>query len=188
MRGRSLFSAARPALAAGELLARALPVRAAGLFMEGTRHVPTVIGLGLRYVLLQRLAERCGECVAVFEGAYIRAPDRLTIGSNVSIHPMCYLDASGGLSIGSDVSIGHGATIMSSSHVHATLDHRSRDRGELRPTRIGDDVLIGAGARILGGVTIGDHAVVGAQAVVTRSVAPGAVVAGVPARVIGQRR
>lgn len=156
--------------------------------MESVRHVPTLVGLGLRYVLLRRLAEQCGDCVAVFEGAYIRAPHRLTLGSNVSIHPMCYLDATGGLFIGSDVSIAHGATVMTSTHVYASLDQRTRDRAELRATRIGDDVWIGAGARILGGVTIGDHVVVGAQSVVTESIPPGAVVAGVPARVIGQRQ
>ncbi len=47
---------------------------------------------------------------------------------------------------------------------------------------IGDYVRIGAGAKILGDLKVGDFAVVGANAVVTRDVAPGAVVAGVPAR------
>jgi serine O-acetyltransferase len=47
---------------------------------------------------------------------------------------------------------------------------------------IGDYVRIGAGAKILGNITIGDFAVIGANAVVVKDVAPGAVVAGVPAR------
>lgn len=47
---------------------------------------------------------------------------------------------------------------------------------------IGDYVRIGAGAKLLGDIKVGDFAVVGANAVVTRDVAPGAVVAGVPAR------
>lgn len=52
------------------------------------------------------------------------------------------------------------------------------------PTRIGNDVWVGAGAVVLRGVTIGDGAVVAANAVVTRDVAPYAIVGGVPAREI----
>ena len=50
--------------------------------------------------------------------------------------------------------------------------------------RVGANVLVGAGAMVLGPVTIGDHAEIGANAVVTEDVPPGAVVAGVPARVL----
>lgn len=52
---------------------------------------------------------------------------------------------------------------------------------------IGNDVWIGRGARILSGVTIGDGAVVGAYPVVTRAVAPYAIVSGAPAREVGFR-
>jgi acetyltransferase-like isoleucine patch superfamily enzyme len=58
---------------------------------------------------------------------------------------------------------------------------------ELLPTKIGRDVWIGANAVILGGVTIGEGAVVAAGAVVNQDVEPGAVVAGVPARKIRKR-
>ncbi|EMR14359.1 serine acetyltransferase [Methylophaga lonarensis MPL] len=50
---------------------------------------------------------------------------------------------------------------------------------------IGDHVDIGAGAKIIGNITIGEHALIGANAVVTRDVPPYAIVAGIPAKVIG---
>jgi serine O-acetyltransferase len=58
-------------------------------------------------------------------------------------------------------------------------------RTDARWPRIGDDVFIGAGARVLGGIDVGTGAVVGANAVVLRDVAPAATVVGVPARPIG---
>ena len=57
-----------------------------------------------------------------------------------------------------------------------------RDGDEL--PRIGNNVHIAAGARVLGGVTIGDHVIVGANAVVTKDVPPNCTVAGVPARIV----
>lgn len=64
---------------------------------------------------------------------------------------------------------------------HVTLGGRSGLEGA--PV-IGDYVRIGAGAKILGNITVGEFAVIGANAVVVKDVPPGAVVAGVPARVI----
>lgn len=53
---------------------------------------------------------------------------------------------------------------------------------------IGDNVFIGAGARVLGDVCVGDNAMIGANAVVIHDVPDGATVAGIPARPVGQRR
>ena len=67
--------------------------------------------------------------------------------------------------------------------------HRSFDESgsSNRPIDIQDDVYIGARVTVLGGVTVGRGAVIGACAVVVRDVPPGAVVAGNPARVLRQR-
>jgi len=58
-------------------------------------------------------------------------------------------------------------------------------RGNPHPPKIGNHVDIGAGAKIIGNIEIGDFALIGANAVVTKDVEPYAIVAGVPARVIG---
>ena len=57
-------------------------------------------------------------------------------------------------------------------------------RNEWKFPEIGDEVFIGAGARVLGGITIGDHAVIGANAVVIRDVDEGVTVVGIPARAV----
>lgn len=85
------------------------------------------------------------------------------------------------MTIGDGCQIGHNV-------VFATLNHglSPEDRKNTYPAPIvlGRNVWVGSNATILQGVTIGDNAVVGAGAVVTRDVAPGAVVVGVPARFV----
>jgi acetyltransferase-like isoleucine patch superfamily enzyme len=149
------------------------------------RHIPTNLGVGLRYALLKRLMVACGECVAVFEGVYLYEARKLRVGNNVSIHPMCYINAGGGITIGNDVSIAHATTIMSYSHDYARPDMLIRDAPVIpAPVVIGDNVWIAAGVRIMAGVTIGEHSVVGAGAVVTKDIPPHSIAVGVPARVV----
>jgi serine O-acetyltransferase len=67
-----------------------------------------------------------------------------------------------------------------------TLGGGRRDPGSTGTgvPRLGDSVQVGAGAKIIGGVEVGDGAVIGANSVVTRDVEPGVVVAGIPARAL----
>lgn len=107
------------------------------------------------------------------------------IGEHTTIGQGSILYGNGGLIIGNKVLIAGQCFIVASSHNHEEPDIPIADQGiTVTGITIEDNVWIGAGAKILDGVTIGAGAIVGANAVVTRSVAPGVCVVGVPAKPI----
>ena len=109
--------------------------------------------------------------------------EKITIGANTVINRFCYLDGRAPLSIGNNVNVSHYTLIQTLTHDPQNPDFVCLER----PVNICDHVWIGARAIILPGVTIGEGAVVGAGAVVTKNVEPYTIVAGNPARPIGQR-
>jgi acetyltransferase-like isoleucine patch superfamily enzyme len=185
MQGRTLFRVFRPLLLAASAVLRLLPRSFSVLAMMLVRYIPTHLGVGMRYILLHRLSMHCGESVAVFEGIYLRRLHAAEFGDHISIHPMCYIDATGGLKIGSNVSIAHGTTIMTTTHNYTDAGVNIREAPELfGPVTIGSDVWIGAGVRILAGVSIGNRVVIGAGSVVTKDIPSNSLAVGVPARVV----
>ena len=89
--------------------------------------------------------------------------------------------------IGSHVNLAQGITVTALNHNFDDTEKRIDEQGvSTNPVTIEDDVWIGANAVILPGVTIGNHCVVAAGAVVTKDVPPHSLVAGVPAKVIKQ--
>lgn len=94
-----------------------------------------------------------------------------------------------GVEIQDEVFVGHGVMFINDDRPRATTDDGEFQGGDdwtLLPTVIERRASLGSGAVILGGVRIGEGALVGAGAVVTRDVAPGETVAGVPARVLAR--
>jgi acetyltransferase-like isoleucine patch superfamily enzyme len=119
--------------------------------------------------------------------AFLHGP--LTIGANVSINARASLDGGAvGIVIGDDCRIASGATLYAFDHQLAP-DRLVREQPvSSRGIRLGVDVWVGANAGVTDGVTVGDHAVIGMGAVVTHDVPAWAIVAGAPARIIGDRR
>jgi acetyltransferase-like isoleucine patch superfamily enzyme len=106
---------------------------------------------------------------------------RITIGDNTFINSGTSIGSLSSVTIGNNVAIGNYVLILDSDY-HNPLDHTKP--GAKAPIVIGDNVWIGARSTILKGVTIGEHAVVAAGAVVTKDIPAYAFVAGVPAKLI----
>jgi UDP-2-acetamido-3-amino-2,3-dideoxy-glucuronate N-acetyltransferase len=119
-------------------------------------------------------------------GTFVEIQARVSVGSDCKIQSHAFICE--GVRIGDRVFIGHGVTFVNDKHPLAVNPDRSRrGRGDwtLLEVAVEDGASIGSGAVILGGLTIGSEAVVGAGSVVTRDVAPGSTVAGNPARPLG---
>ena len=142
-----------------KLLYRNLPLRAMAWFRLASwgkgRGIPGVAGIVQRRLLV-RFGLEMAPGAAVGGGLYIAHP----VG--------CVLAAD---RIGSNITVVASVTFGARAGAHWP--------------RIGDRVFIGAGAKVLGGIEIGDGALIGANAVVVHDVAPGTTVVGVPARPLG---
>jgi UDP-2-acetamido-3-amino-2,3-dideoxy-glucuronate N-acetyltransferase len=122
-------------------------------------------------------------------GAFVEIQSGATIGSRCKISSHSFICE--GVTIEDEVFVGHGVVFTNDRFPRATTDAgalQQRTDWQLEPTRVCRRVSIGSHATILCGLTIGEGAMIGAGAVVTRDVPPHSVVAGVPARVIGDRR
>ena len=108
-------------------------------------------------------------------------PD-ITVGRNVFVNQNCTFYDLGGLDIGDDVMIGPNVSLITSGHPLKPSQRRSGVTA--KPIVIERNVWIAAGVIIVGGVTVGENAVVAAGSVVTKDVPANTLVAGNPARVI----
>jgi acetyltransferase-like isoleucine patch superfamily enzyme len=110
------------------------------------------------------------------------------IGDRTIIQPRVHLAAAAKLVVGSDTLIGSNVFITDHDHgFDQPNQHVAYQPLVVAPTCIQDHAWLGENVVVLKGVTIGHHAIIGANSVVTRTILPYAVAAGAPARVIRMR-
>ncbi len=149
------------------------------------RHLTNIPFHAVRLWLLGMMLGRLGRQASVLMEVEVRNPGNIELGDNVVINRAVLLDGRGGrLSLGNNVDIAQEVAIWTLGHDA----HDDQHRPVGGPVTIEDYVWIGHRAIILPGVHIGRGAVIGAGAVVTKDVPAMAIVGGVPAKFIDQRR
>ena len=116
-------------------------------------------------------------------GPFVEIQRGASVGARCKIQSHTFICT--GVEIGDEVFVGHGVVFINDKRPRATTDEgalQTDDDWELLPTVVERRVSIGSGAVVLGGLRIGEGAIVGAGAVVTRDVPAGVTVAGSPAR------
>ncbi len=120
-------------------------------------------------------------------GTFVEIQRGASIGANCKIQSHTFI--CDGVTIEDNVFIGHGVTFVNDKHPRATAGDGRLQTAEdwaLLEIVVERGASIGSGATVLGGVRVGSEALVGAGAVVTRDVLPGATVRGVPARALSE--
>ncbi|MDN3548552.1 acyltransferase [Mucilaginibacter aquaedulcis] len=127
-------------------------------------------------------------CTLICTGVIAQKGKGIIIGNNSGINAGTYLGGQGGIEIGDNVIIGPGVKIFSENHNFSDFSLNIKDQGVTRNgVFIDDNCWIGAGVTILAGVTIGRGCVIAAGSIVTKSVMPHSIIAGVPGRVLKKR-
>jgi acetyltransferase-like isoleucine patch superfamily enzyme len=136
----------------------------------------------VRALFSELIGKKVDESFSLNPPFYTVGGDEIRVGRNVFINQNCTFYDLGGIDIGDDVMIGPNVSIITTGHPLEPSQRRAVTLG--KPIVIERNVWIAAGATIVGGVTVGENAVVAAGSVVTKDVPPNTLVGGNPARVI----
>jgi acetyltransferase-like isoleucine patch superfamily enzyme len=136
----------------------------------------------IRVLFSELIGKKVDESFLLLPPFYTAGGDEIRIGHNVFVNQNCTFYDLGGLDIADDVMIGPNVSLITSGHPLETSRRRTTTIG--KPIVIEENVWIAAGAIIIGGVTVGENAVVAAGSVVTHDIPSNTLVGGNPAKVI----
>ena len=140
---------------------------------------------GLHALVFCRISHKLWEWKIPFVPRWLSQTARFFTG--IEIHPGAqigksfFIDHGMGIVIGETAIVGDNVLLYQGS----TLGGTGKETGKRHPT-LGNNVVVGAGAKILGNITIGDNSYIGANAVVIRNVPPNSTVVGIPGRITKQ--
>nr|WP_207745244.1 acyltransferase [Clostridium saudiense] len=154
-----------------------------GMNLIGNIIITRIPSRRIRIAYYKMIGMKSGNNVSICRYTELLAAEKLKTGNGVNIGWRCTIDARGEIEIGNNV-------VIASDSIILTADHDVNDtnfKARYRKITINDRAWICTRSTVLGGVTIGEGAVVAAGSVVTKDVEPYTIVGGIPAKVIGRR-
>ena len=137
---------------------------------------------GFHAIVMHRITHALYKAKVPFLPRFLSQLGKMATG--IEIHPGAtigknlFIDHGMGVVIGETTIIGENVTLFQG----VTLGGTGKEKGKRHPT-LGDNIVVGAGAKVLGNIVIGDNVSIGANAVVVRDVPPNSTVVGVPGRI-----
>ena len=154
------------------------------------RNIPGSFGILLRRKWYSKRFKKVGRNLNILPGTYIINPQNVECGDDVSIGVYNYIQAGGGVKIGSCTLLGPFVKIWTQQHNYKDPNTPIRLQGyNFKPVELGYDVWIAANVFIMPGAKIGNKCIISASTVVGAKTYPdGIILAGYPARKIGERK
>ncbi len=135
-----------------------------------------------RGVLVRPSLKKCGVNFQICSQVVIIGGHNLSIGKDVFIAHGCWLSAYGGVTLDDEVMLAPYTVIVTGNHIKEDGSYRFGKPDKRNPVYIGRGSWVGAGVKIMPGVTIGEGSVCAAGSVITKDVASNTIVVGVPAK------
>ena len=158
-------------------------------FIIFLRYIPFDFVILLRRHFYKYLFKKSANKFNILDSVIINFPENISIGERFSLHQFSIIDATSEVVIGSNVAIGSHVLIITSSHNFNDKNINIKDQGiHSEKIEIGNNVWIGSRVTILKGVKIGKNSIIGANSLVNKDIPENVVAAGIPCKIIKERK
>lgn len=153
------------------------------------RYIPFNFAISLRYFFFKYLFKKSGKKFNILDSVIINFPENISLGDRVSIHQFSILDATAEIEISDNVAIGSHVALITSSHNFHDKNKNIKDQGiSSKKIIIDENVWLGCRVTILKGVRIGKNSIIGANSLVNKDIPENVIAAGIPCKVIKERK